>query len=264
MKRVRLEVCVDTLEGLETAVASGADRIELCSCLNVGGLTPSFGLMRLAATLPCETRVIIRPREGDFVYSKAEVELMFHEIDAVASLGLEGVALGANLPSGHLDENALRRLTDHARDAGLKTTLHRSFDLAPDLIAALSSARDLGLNSILTSGGAPAAHGGMHVLRDLAAAARTPGPSIDIMAGVGVTSKNVRDIIECTQVNWVHGSCGQLIDAAPSDPLCLGLSSVVHRRTSGAEITRILQVLTDLAEARNDLSLEAEPGFGLK
>ena len=260
MTRVRLEVCVDTREGLEVAVASGADRIELCSCLNVGGLTPSPGLMRVAAGLPCLTRVILRPREGGFVYTAAEIEMILYEIDAVAELGLEGVALGANRPSGELDESVLRRLIDHARGAGLKTTLHRSFDLAPDLKGALWTARDLGVNSILTSGGARDALTGVEVVSDLVIAAQTPGPPIDLMAGVGVGSKNVREIVERTGINWVHGSCSQPRTAAPTDPLHLGLSSVEHRSTSGLEITRVLSVLSAIAESHGVHTPEMLPG----
>ena len=86
---VLLEICVDTADGLDIAATCGADRIELCASLGIGGLTPSLGMMRLAAAIKCPTRVMIRPRQGDFTYSPAELAMMRHDIDAVADIGLE-------------------------------------------------------------------------------------------------------------------------------------------------------------------------------
>ncbi len=249
MRRVRLEVCVDTLEGLEIAVASGSDRVELCSSLVVGGLTPGPGMMGVAAALPCPTRVMIRPREGDFIYSANEVEMMMRDIDAVAELGLEGVVIGANRPGGELDENVLRRLAGHAVAAGLKTTLNRSFDLAPDLQAALAVAADIGFDSVLTSGGQPDALTGVDALRALVDGARKHGRRIEIMAGAGVHSQTVRSIVEHTGIGWVHGSCSRPRAVTSPDALRLGYVSTRHRSTDGAEIARLLRVLDALGEA---------------
>ena len=96
-----LEVCVDTPEGLIVATRYGADRIELCASLGVGGLTPNLGLMRMAAAKGCPTRAMIRPRQGDFVYTEAEASVMLHDIDAVAMMGLEGVVIGGNRERRH-------------------------------------------------------------------------------------------------------------------------------------------------------------------
>ena len=98
MSAVTLEICVDGADGLIAAVAGGADRIELCSALALGGLTPSPGLMTLAARAPVPVYAMIRPRAGDFVFSPAEIDQMRREIDAVREAGLAGVVLGARVP----------------------------------------------------------------------------------------------------------------------------------------------------------------------
>ena len=109
-----LEVCVDSVSGLDIAAASRADRAELCSALTVGGLTPSYGLLAQAAAkdLPCF--VLIRPREGNFCYNRREIDVIRRDIDTVRSLKLAGVVIGASIPDGRLDEAVLRQLLEHA------------------------------------------------------------------------------------------------------------------------------------------------------
>lgn len=237
---VVLEICVDTADGLEIAATHGANRIELCASLGIGGLTPSLGMMRLAATIGCPTRVMIRPRQGDFTYSAAELEMMRHDIDAVAAIGLEGVVLGANLENGELDAAALSELTAHARAAGLKVTLHRSFDLVPDPLAALALARQLEINSILTSGCAQSAIEGTDVIARLVEAVRTePGNPIEIMAGVGVSYRTVGEILRRTNVPAVHGSCSRVDTPPTGDTLRFGFAVPGHRRTDIALVTQL-------------------------
>ncbi|MFN5999549.1 MAG: copper homeostasis protein CutC, partial [Paracoccaceae bacterium] len=112
---VRLEVCVDSAEGLAEAVAGGADRIELCAGLALGGLTPSAGLIALAAGCGVPVVAMIRPRAGDFVWSETEVAMMEAEIAAARAAGLAGVVLGASLPDGRLDVPVLQRLVAATR-----------------------------------------------------------------------------------------------------------------------------------------------------
>ena len=180
---VRLEVCVDTAEGLAQAVAGGADRIELCAALAVGGLTPSAGLIGLATSCGVPVVAMIRPRAGDFVWSEAEVAMMEAEIAAVRAAGLAGVVLGASLPDGRLDLPVLRRLVAVASEdrflqrnrtgafegsepefpkipGSFDLVLHRGIDLAPDMGAAREEAVSLGFHRILTSGGETTAEKG--------------------------------------------------------------------------------------------------------
>lgn len=198
---LRLEICVDTPDGLATAVAAGADRIELCAHLGVGGLTPPPGLIAAARAAPMPVYAMIRPRQGDFVYGPRDLDAMLGDIAAVREAGLAGVVLGASRPDRSLDAATLATLRGAAQ--GLGTTLHRAFDLAPDRGAALELAVGLGFERILTSGGVSDAQGGRDQLRELVAAAQN---RIAIMAGGGITPANVGDLLRRTGITEVHAS----------------------------------------------------------
>lgn len=198
---VTLEICVDDLAGLDAAIAGGADRIELCAALSVGGLTPAPGLIAAAATRPVPVYAMIRPRAGNFVFSPAELDMMRAEIDAVRAAGLAGVVLGASLPDGRLDGKALETLTRHAQGLGL--TLHRAFDLVPDFPEAIDLAVELGFERILTSGGAPTAEAGIAPVGAIAAHA---GGRIAIMPGSGVNAGNAGLFLSRLGVTELHAS----------------------------------------------------------
>ena len=149
MTRPLLEICVDTAAGLDAAIKGGADRIELCSALEVGGLTPTPGLIAYARTSPIPVYAMVRPRPGDFVFDVSDAATMLDDIRAVADAGLAGVVLGASLPDGQLDCATLQTLCAAAQ--GLGTTLHRAFDLVPDFDAALEMAVNLRFERVLTS-----------------------------------------------------------------------------------------------------------------
>jgi copper homeostasis protein len=202
MPHILFELVADTAAGVHAGGSGGADRIELCSALAIGGVTPSVGLMQLAARCGVPTRVMIRPRGGDFSYSPYEVDAMRADIDTVRELGLAGVVFGANHTSGALDETILRILCDHS--AGIETAIHRSFDLAPDRDAALETIIGLGMKTILTAGGGRTARDGVDGLRALVTQA---AGRIEILAGIGVTPGNVADIVSLSGVSSVHASC---------------------------------------------------------
>lgn len=146
-----LEICVDDVAGLEAAVRGGADRIELCAALSGGGVTPSAGFMHRAAAYALPVSVMIRPRAGDFVFTRDEADVMKRDIDAARAAGLSGVVLGASLGDGSLDIPLLEELCRHAD--GLDMTLHRAIDVVPNMDEALEAAIALGFPRILTSGG---------------------------------------------------------------------------------------------------------------
>ncbi|MDD2869193.1 copper homeostasis protein CutC [Neomegalonema sp.] len=204
--RIELEVCVDSAEGFATARQAGIDRIELCSALGLGGLTPSPGFLKAAASsfsFPDRPRifVMIRPRPGDFVYGAADLAVAEADLAAARAAGAEGAVFGASRPDGGLDLAALERLK---RAAGpLELTLHRAFDLTPDPMAALEQAVDLGFARILTSGGAATAPQGAALLARLIRAARG---RIQIMPGGGVTPENARALLLKTGARALHGS----------------------------------------------------------
>ena len=239
-----LEVCVDSVAGLDIAAASRADRAELCSALTLGGLTPSYGLMTLAAAkdLPCF--VLIRPREGNFCYIRREIDVIRRDIDTVRSLKLAGVVIGASLPDGRLDEPTLRKLIEHA--AGLPVVLHRAFDLVPDFPAALETAIQLGFKRVLTSGGAAGAPAGSKRIRELVQQA---GNRIEVMAGAGLTADNVGTFVRETGVPAVHSSCSSEARNA-ADTVALGFAPAMSRVTDANVIAAMIERLSASAAAR--------------
>ena len=205
---VIVEICVDTSASLAAAVAGGADRIELCAALALGGLTPSAGFMAEAARLPVRAMAMIRPRAGDFVFSKAEMQQMETDIATARAAGLAGVVLGATLPDGRLDRDTLAQLLLAAE--GMDCTLHRAFDLAPDMGLALEEAIHLGFCRILTSGGARSAVEGAAAIATLITQA---AGRISIMPGAGVSPANAA-ALAALGATEMHGSCAVTLPAS--------------------------------------------------
>lgn len=241
--RVLLEVCVDSAAGLRAAVAGGADRIELCAALELGGLTPPFGLMRLAARCGVPVRAMIRPRAGDFVFDADEIRIMEEEIAAVRAAGLDGIVLGAAVADGMLDRPMLERLV-RAAD-GLGMTLHRVVDLLPDPVEAVAIAASLDIDTVLTSGGANSAAAGAETIAAMAAAS---GGAVTVMPGGGVRASTVADLLARTQVRAVHASCATPIAAASARAVELGFAATLQRRTDEAEVARLRAALDDFVE----------------
>ena len=229
-KPILLEVCIDDLAGLEAAIQGGADRIELCSALALGGLTPSFGLMEVAATFDIPCNAMIRPRAGDFVHSEEEIDVMLADIAAARSAGLAGVVLGASLPDGRLDRFVLKTLSKAAE--GLDRTLHRAFDLVPNIPDAVEIAIKLGFSRILTSGGARTAIEGQEGLAQAIAAA---GGRISIMPGSGVSAENAAEFL-ALGVREIHASCSAPTDAGTGKLLDFGFQPPAARRTDAAKV----------------------------
>lgn len=238
---VLLEVCVDSAEGLEAAVAGGAQRIELCSALDVGGLTPSRGLMALAAKAPVPVYAMIRPRAGDFIFDAASRDVMLADIDAARECGLAGVVLGASLGDGRLDVGLLALLAEQSH--GMGRTLHRAFDLVPDTDEALEQAIGLGFERILTSGLAVKAQDGMGVLRRLAG--QSAG-RIAIMAGSGITPVNVAHIVAGTSVAEVHASCRLPVTFVDEALVGFGFAARKQYQTSSVVVGEMREALAAL------------------
>jgi copper homeostasis protein len=227
--KVLLEVVVDSLQSLEAALDGGADRIELCSALGIGGLTPSLGLMQAASAATVPVYALIRPRAGDFVYDTSDLVVMRADIDAARDNGMAGVVVGANLASGALDLDMLEALVLHAD--GLGRTLHRAFDMTGDgMQAALDQAVDLEFERILTSGGAESAPVGVARLKDLFgwAAGR-----IGIMPGAGITADSAARLAAELPLREIHGSCSAIV-AGHGD--CARLGFLPHRLTNAAQV----------------------------
>ena len=157
-----LEVCVDSVESAVNAELGGADRIELCGDLIVGGITPSLALFdRIREKVNLPIHVLLRPRFGDFLYSEEEMEVLIRQAKMFAEAGADNLVIGCLTPDGRLDLEAMHRIIDAAK--GTPVNLHRAFDMCRDLDEALEDAKKLGIISILTSGGYASALEGIEV-----------------------------------------------------------------------------------------------------
>lgn len=238
MARIALEVCVDSIAGLDAAVAGGADRIELCAALDLGGLTPSPGFMAAAARCGLPVHAMIRPRAGGFVVTPAEVAVMQRDIAAARAAGMQGVVLGASLPDGRLDSLVLSQLVAAAE--GLSLTLHRAFDLVPDLGEAVALAVELGFDRILTSGRAETAIAG---LADIAATFVLAAGRIAIMPGAGITAANARRLRHLPLTD-VHASCRKAAPS-PARAVALGFAAATSRETDATAVRALKSALAD-------------------
>ena len=201
MEQIKLEVCCGDMQSVLAAKEGGADRIELCQALEVDGLTPSAEMMAEAIGLGIPVQVLIRPREGDFVYDEAEVETMLKEIRLAKRLGANGVVIGALRSDGSIDEETIRRLVSEA--TGLSITFHRAFDVCSQPSEALEQIVSLGCHRLLTSGQAPSAEQGIPLIKKLV---EQSGGRLIIMPGAGVNQENARRILSETGAHEIHGS----------------------------------------------------------
>ncbi len=198
----QLEVCIDNIESLQHAISGGATRIELCSSLALGGLTPSYGFMQQAAKLSTvPVYAMIRPRQGDFLYNQQEIELMRWDIEAAHQAGLTGVVLGVLTKDGEVHRAYATALCEFAQALGLGVTFHRAFDQCRNAEQALEDVISLGCERLLTSGLAPSASIGSDVIKSLV---KQANGRIHIMAGAGINAENVRALVEKTHVQEVH------------------------------------------------------------
>ena len=198
-----IESCCSSPEDVRRAVLAGARRIELCQELEVGGLTPSYELIRaaidVAGAIP--VNVLVRPREGDFVYTEEEIREMLASIRLCKSLSVNGVVIGALTPEGRVDLQVMQRLLIAARP--LAVTFHRAFDVSLDPPAALEEIIGLGIVRLLTSGHCTNAYEGRFALKSLIEQA---AGRIVIMPGCGITPANLKEIASVTGASEFHGS----------------------------------------------------------
>jgi copper homeostasis protein len=210
---MELEICIDSVESAAAAAKGGADRIELCSALSEGGVTPSSGLIRaVREAAGIQLYIIIRPRGGDFVYSERELDVMRRDIIATKEYGADGVVLGVLKPDNSVDRERTSELVELARPLGV--TFHRAFDACRDVNEALEDVIACGADRLLTSGGRPEAVKG---LKTIAGLERQAGGRIRIMAGGGIRIGNVRTIALRTGVHEVHSSLSATVKSAAYD-----------------------------------------------
>lgn len=236
-----VEICVDSAGGLVAAIAGGADRIELCSALSLGGLTPSPGLIAVARDCPVPVRSMIRPRDGNFHFDDADQMAMLADIAAARHAGLSGVVIGAQDRDG-LDIALLQDLVSAAD--GMDVTLHRVVDLLDDPVAAVDVALALGIATILTSGGGRTAIEGARTIR--AMRERAAG-RIEILAGSGVRANNAAALIAATGVTGVHASCSLPITSTDLRARSFDFVGGGERTTDRAGVAALRAAVDDVA-----------------
>jgi len=202
MKKV-LEICVDSLESAIIAQQAGADRIELCGCLEVGGVTPDPALFLLAREkLSIPIHILIRPRIGNFVYSEAEQAVILKSIEFFYQHGADAVVVGALNQYNELDQELLVHTLEAA--SAMSVTFHRAFDLVSDPIKAFTQLEEIGVPRVLTSGQQSVVVNGIPLLETL----MKQSSKVKILAGGGVNSQNVTQLLDAG-INEIHASARQ-------------------------------------------------------
>lgn len=209
-KKYLLECATDSVESALAAAAGGADRLELCANLIIGGTTPTMALfdeVRSLSQIPLY--ILIRPRFGDFLYTDYEANVICREIEMFQKAGAEGVVIGSLKKDGSLNMEHMKRFMDCAKD--MSVTLHRAFDMSADPFRTLEQAKELGVKTILTSGQAPSSLEGIDLYQQLIDKANG---EITILAGGGISASTIQKLLEQTSLTAFHMSGKKVIESA--------------------------------------------------
>lgn len=243
-----LECCVDSVESAIAAKKGGADRLELCSALVIGGLSPSQALyrkIREQADIPI--RVLLRPRFGDFCYTDYEHEILKEEVRSFRKLGADGIVIGTMKPDGTLNLEQMKELMEETQ--GMTVTLHRAFDMCQDPFQTLEEAKRLGIHTILTSGQKNVCTEGMDLLKELVEQAQG---KTEILVGGGVDASVLPVLAEKTKAKAFHMSGKVSIESEMQyrkQDVSMGVASVSEYeiwRTSEKRIREARRVLDHL------------------
>jgi copper homeostasis protein len=206
-EEILIEICVDSVASAVAAERGGARRLELCSDLLEGGITPSAGMIEaVRAKVSITLQVMIRPRGGDFFYDADEFDIMRRDIATAKKLGADGIVLGILDADGNVDVSRSRELIELARP--LDITFHRAFDMSADLFRSLEDICKAGANRILTSGGRPTALQGIKRIAEVVKIAKG---RIAIMPGSGIKPENARRIVEESGAREIHAGLGSTV-----------------------------------------------------
>ncbi len=198
--KIRLELCIGSAEDAVIAQQVGADRVELCSALMLGGLTPSAGMIReVKATVDIPFVAMVRPRGGGFLYSDSDFSVMQRDAETALELGADGIVFGILTESGEIDLARNRVLVELGGDK--QTVFHRAFDVVPDPHVALEQLIDLGVTRVLTSGQEDSAYNGAPLIRNLMEQA---AGRIEILPGGGIDRFNLDDVLARTGCRQIH------------------------------------------------------------
>jgi copper homeostasis protein len=206
---INLEVCANSLTSALAAQEGGAIRVELCDNLNEGGTTPSYGQIKMARKLlNIKLYVLIRPREGDFLYSDIEFEIIKADVQYCIDAGCDGVVIGILNANGSIDKPRCAELVQMAKKGGLGVTFHRAFDMCADMDLALEDIIEIGCERILTSGGKSTAPEGANIIAHLI---KKAAGRIIIMPGSGVNESTVADLVHITKATEIHSSARNVV-----------------------------------------------------
>lgn len=240
-----LEVCTSGIEGVMAARDGGAGRVELCSAMEIGGVTPSAALIKQALKVSgIKVHVLIRPRGGDFLYTSSEIDTMISDVAVARDCGAHGVVVGALTPEGNVDCDVMRRIISVA--GNMSVTFHRAFDMCRNPLQALEDIISLGCDRILTSGQASNAVEGLDMLGILVSEA---AGRIIIMPGCGVNSMNVEMILSKSGAVEVHASASHIVSSKMSfrqEGVNMGKpdqDEFAHKTTDKEEVRRIVSRL---------------------
>ena len=210
--RTLIEVCAGTVESCFTAWRVGAHRVELCSALALGGLTASFGAIEICKNETLiDIYVLIRPRQGDFLYEREEVKVMLRDIEMCGRLKVAGVVIGALDKHGKVDIEVCKQMIDTARSHGLGVTFHRAIDRSANIYESLEQVIGLGVDRVLTSGGAATALEGLDALAKMGEIANG---RVIIMPGAGINEGNIAKVVKGAGVSEIHLSASEKRESA--------------------------------------------------
>lgn len=248
MSRIKLEICVDGIESAHIAEKAGADRLELCGELGVGGLTPSMGLLKQALSqIGIPINVMIRPRSGDFCYTNDEINTMKENIRIIKDRfpSVNGFVFGIISSEGIIDKAKMSELIELAHP--IPVTIHRAFDMTKDMNVSLETCIDLGIERVLTAGFTNKAIEGIENLKLLTESAKD---KLVIMPGSGINSKNLTVLLDHVKIDEVHMSAKKVVSSLMNykeDGVSMGRDATVDEFerfiTDNHEIAQVKEIL---------------------
>lgn len=248
MRKYKLEACIDSVESACLAAEGGANRLEMCSNLVIGGTTPGPALFELVRELVrTEINVLIRPRYGDFLYTEYEFDMICRDVKAFQKMGADGVVVGCLKADGALDTDRMKRLRELA--GPMNMTLHRAFDVCKDPLETLHQAMDIGVNTILTSGQKNTCTEGRELIKKLISIAEG---RVDILVGSGVNADIIRSLIPVIGAASFHMSGKVVLDSGMcyrKEGVSMGIPGIGEYemfRTDREEIRRARAVMEEL------------------
>lgn len=252
MKKFLLECCVDSVESAIEAEKGGADRVELCSALVIGGLSPSVAMFqKVREAINIKIHVLLRPRFGDFCYTDYEHEILKEEVKMFRELGADGVVIGTLKPDGTLNMEQMKELIAEA--GTMSITLHRAFDMCIDPLKTLEDAKQLGIHTILTSGQKNSCINGTNLLADLVENAKD---EIDILIGGGVDASVIKELYKKTGAVSYHMSGKIVVDSEMQyrkEDVNMGVATMSEYdiwRTSAKRVAEARNVINEIRDEK--------------